>query len=266
MKKLLIFGLVLFCFSKVALASYITLQTSVTTKIEASSLKVLVAVENKGDESAYNVQAEIRALGTKVLAKRASEVAINGRYEAYEELNLDLAKPGEYPLVVVMHYADANQYPFSALTCQTFNYRAQSVPAELFGKLTSDKFWDKGRVFLTLKNLSESDLTLKVLLVGPQELNFPGDKTLALAGKGTAKVNFEVGNFSALSGSTYQIFALAEYDQAGRHQTIITQGTVRLVQESVFLGLKYSYLVALLIGLVLVFIFVQFGLPLLNKK
>jgi len=240
-----------------AFASYITLATTVTARVEGNTLKVLVKVINKGDESAYNVQAEVRALGQKILAKKTSELAVNGQYEAYEEIKVNLTKPGEYPLIVVMHYADANQYPFSALSCQTFNYKTNSLPAEIFGKMEAKKFWKKGSVSLTIKNLSEKELSLKTSLVGPRELNFPAAKELSIAGKGTVKTEFELENFSALSGSTYQVFAISEYDNESLHQTTITPGSVRLIQEKSFGGLTYTQLLLILGVLIIVFVVFQ---------
>lgn len=261
MKKFFVLLAAAVFLTSAAFASYITLKTTVTAKVEGETLKVLVKIINQGDEPAYNVQAEIRAQGKKVLARKMPEVAINGKYEVYEEFKVDLSKPGEYPLVIVMHYADANQYPFSALTCQTFNYQTKSLPAEIFGKMRSKKFWKKGKVSLTLKNLSEKSLALKTSLVGPRELNFPAAKKVNISGKGTSKIDFELENFSALSGSTYQVFALSEYDNDGVHQTTITPGTVRIVQEKSFAGLKYSHLIILLGIMIVLFVLFQMRSP-----
>ncbi len=257
MKRFLLI-LLLCLIASSAFASYISLNTTVTAKVVGNQLKVLVSAVNKGDEAAYNVQAELRAGGKKILAEKVQKLEVNGTYKGYATFNLNLDKAGHYPLVIVMHYADANQYPFSALTIQTFAYKVQDMPKDLFGRMRSTTFWENGRIELTLKNSSNVDIKAKADLVVPKEITVLGGvKDLALAARVSDKVRFELENFSALSGSNYQVYAVSEYDKGNFHYTVITPGMIRIVERKSLLGIDYQYLLVFLIVLVMVFILFQ---------
>lgn len=242
----------------VVFASYITLNTTVTSKVEGNILKVLVKVVNQGDESAYNVQAEVRVGHEKVLASRDNELGVNGVYLAQIKIPLQLKTPGAYPFILTMHYSDANQYPFSALTCQPFYYKAGASPADLFTGLKSVAFWKKGKLALRLKNISQSTLEIRAALIAPRELTVVnGVQLVEVKDKAEQQIVFEMKNFSALDGSTYQVFALAEYDQGGLHCTNITPGTVGIVAEKNLFGLDYKIILAILILLLTAFFSAQ---------
>jgi hypothetical protein len=260
--RISILGFSIFALASAASASYISLQTSVSSKVVGDQLQVSVSVVNKGDESAYNVQAEIRAGGKKLLARKVQELGINRTYRAQAVFDLDYKLPGEYPLVVVMHYADANMYPFSALTCQAFSFKSEAIPAEIFGSIKAATFWKKGQAKLTLKNMATAAIEARTYLVAPRELTAGGETLLVrVPAKSSARVSFGVENFSALSGSTYQVYAISEYEKDGRHLTSISPGMMKIVAAREILGLNYSVIIALLAGLVLVFIAAQFLRP-----
>lgn len=253
----LVFFISLFFYSS-ALASFISLNTTVTAKVVGSQLKVLVSAVNKGDEPAYSVQAELQVGDKKILAEKKEKVEIDGDYKGYAAFNLNLINPGQYPLIVVMHYADANQYPFSALTIPVFNFKAEDVPVEIFGRMRSATFWKEGQLGLTLKNSGNTTINAKTNLVVPQELTVQNNQQdIAIAGRASAHTSFNIENFSALSGSTYQVYAVSEYDKDGRHHTVITPGMIKIVEKRNILGLDYQYLLIFLVILVMVFIIFQ---------
>ena len=70
-------------------------------------------------------------------------------------------------------------------------------------------------------------------------------------------LSFGVKNFSALSGSTYQVFAISEYEKDGFHLTSITPGFIRIAQSRTVLGIDYIYLAGILAVLVVVFAVIQ---------
>ena len=72
-KAVFIFILLTALFSSLAAASYISLATSVNTKYENGVLKLSVGTVNKGDESAYNVQAELKVGEKSVLAEKRND-------------------------------------------------------------------------------------------------------------------------------------------------------------------------------------------------
>ncbi|MFH1347325.1 MAG: hypothetical protein ABIH22_01415 [Candidatus Margulisiibacteriota bacterium] len=249
--------LLLLFLGQAVFASYISLDTTVTSKVEKNELKVLLEAVNKGDESAYNVQAEIRAGDDKFLAQRRPELGIDQTYKAYATFKLGRKKPGQYPLVLVMHYTDANQYPFSAMTCQTYSSQAEDLPSEIFGRIKSKTFWKEGRAKLTLKNMGDSEIAATTYLVVPREITVAGGpQKVTLLPKSQKSLDFPVENFSALSGSNYQIFAIAEYEKQGMHQTSISPGMIRIVEKNFFRDYRV-FIVALVAFLLAAFILLQ---------
>ena len=135
-----------------ASASYISLKTTVNTSVEKDVLKVRVTAVNKGDEGAHNVQAEMRLGKRVILAPKRQELGVDAAYRAAAEFDLKLKAPGQYPMVVIMHYTDANQYSFSALSVPIFVYKEERV-GDVFGQLSSARISEKGSIDLLRKNL-----------------------------------------------------------------------------------------------------------------
>lgn len=247
-----------FVFNVTAFASYISLNTTLSSKVEGRTLKVSVLSVNKGDESAYNVQAEFKAGGKEILAEKRTELPVGASYQAQASIPLSATRLGNYPLTLIMHYTDANQYPFSALTAQTFVYKKEA-PSPLFGQVKSTVFSKEGKLRFKLKNLGDKKIIAKAYLVAPRELTVEEQKLeLAVDPKSEQSAGFTVRNFSALSGSTYQVFAVSEFDDAGVHYANIAPGTIKIVEERGFLGLSQTVIIVILAALVLVFLGAQF--------
>jgi len=250
-----------------ASASYISLNTSLGTKVAERELGVYVSVINKGDEPAHNVQAEIRLAGKKYYGKKVQQLGIDQKYQVMRDLPLKLKRPGNYPLILAMHYTDANQYPFSALTGKTFAYKSAELPSEIFGRMNSATFWKQGQIKLTLRNSSDSEIKTNAYLETPREIAVASPKqTVVISAKSEKVLIFKLTNFSALTGSNYQIFAVTEYNKDGVHQTSITPGMIKIVEKKAIMGIDYNYLVFALVVLVLAVVFYQFVLPLLKRE
>jgi hypothetical protein len=257
MKRLFSVLLLAMLAASTASASYISLNTALSSKVENNTLKVMVSSVNKGDESAFNVQAEIRVGDKTILEEKQSELPIGGKYSAAAQYKIALRKPGTYPLTLIMHYTDANQYPFSALTCQTFVYQKDAV-SPVFGQMRSITFSKDGTLNLTLKNLGDSGIKAKTYLVAPRELTVgEAGGELTIPAKSEQRTSFSVANFSALAGSTYQVFAVSESEDDGLHYTSIAPGTVRIVEANIFANYQF-YFIALIAVLLALFISFQF--------
>ncbi|MBI5078716.1 hypothetical protein HZB08_01670 [Candidatus Saganbacteria bacterium] len=242
-----------------ASASYISLDVTLSSKIEAHNLKVKVRAVNKGDEPAYNVLAELWASGEKLLADRQDELKGYGAYRAEMAIPLSVELPGTYPLILLMHYTDGNGYPFSALTGQTFVYQREEV-SPAFGWLKSSSFTEAGDVYLTLKNLGNRELNSKVYLVLPNELTVNENVvSVRLAPASEQSVKFTVKNFSALPGSAYQALAVAEFEDQNIHFTGVSSGTIKILSSrGTIFGLPPTVVIAILTALILVLFAVQF--------
>lgn len=242
-----------------AVASYISLNTTLASKVENNNLKVMVSVINKGDESAYNVQAEFRFGQKVILAEKKTELPVNSSYQAQATIPIPkMTKPGTYPLVLVMHYTDANQYPFSALTCQTFVFQKEAV-SPLFGQIKPATFSVAGKLHFTVRNFSNEEIKTKTYLVAPRELTVVEENLqLIIPPKSEQSSTFNVKNFSALSGSTYQVFAISEFEDQGLHYTIIAPGTVKIIEDKALWGVNLNLLISILAVLLIIFVAAQF--------
>ncbi len=262
MKKNLVSLLLLPLLALPSLGSYISLNTALSSKYEHGKLQATVSVVNKGDEAACNVQAEFRSGGASVLADKVPQLPVGWTYKTIRNLPLKLTTPGAYPLALVVHYTDANSYPFSSLTLQTFVF-GREAPAPVFGRLSSATFDKEGRLTLKLKNAGARPVAAAVSLVVPAELTADGAALkVSVGARAEASVSFTVKNFSALPGSTYQVYAVTEFDDGGLHYTAIAPGLVKIAAGQKFFGLDSWVYLAGLAVLGLVFVLAQF----LRKK
>jgi len=258
-KRTVFLFLAVILLAQAGFASYISLQTTVKSRVEGNTLTVLISSVNKGDEPAHSVQAEVRLGKRTAMLSKVQELRVNGTYQARTTFPLAYKVPGEYPLVVVMHYADANLYPFSALNCQTFAFRSESRISDLFGKMGSATFWEKGRIRLSLKNMSGDAVQASTYLVVPREISVAQQRVdMLIPAHAGSRADFELENFSALNGSSYQVFAVTEHESGGIHQTAITPGMVRLAQARELFGLSYPAILMIMAALALIFFAAQF--------
>jgi hypothetical protein len=227
--------------------------------LAGDNLRVLVQAVNKGDEPAFNVQAELRVGDRNVLAEKMTELPVNGVYQGTASIPLALKTPGSYPLVLVLHYTDANQYAFSALTAQTFVYRREAAPP-LIGQVRPAAFARNGQIDVSLKNSGDREIAAETSLVVPGELTAPASRQrLTIPPRSEQSATFTLSNFAALAGSTYQLFAVTEFEDGGIHFTSLTPGTVRITAERGFFGLSQGMLTIVLTVLAALFIGAQFS-------
>jgi len=241
-----------------ALASVIKLETSVTSGVESNVLHVIVSAVNRGDEPAHNVQAEIHVGSRSALGDRLNQLPVAGTYRSEFRLPVDLSAPGCYPLVLTMNYADANHYPFSALTAQTFVCGREAIPP-VIGQVENLAFWHDGKLRVTLKNMGDHEIRATTRLIVPHELTVTEEsRELMLRPKGETKSMFMLKNFSALQGSVYQVYVVSEFEDGDLHFTSVAPGTVTLADLPRIFGLRRDAVIAILVVLVAVFIGVQF--------
>ncbi len=239
-------------------ASFISISSNLTVKVQKDQLKIELMAENKGDESAFSAQAEFRIGGKTYLAKKLNELPVGGNYRTEQMVKLAPGKAGVYPLLMVMHYADANQYPFSALSAHTYVYQNEAI-SPVFGQLKSTAFMKEGEISLSLKNLSDKEVKVLTRLESPRELTVEGPViNLMIAPRSESSVSFKVKNFSALAGSTYQVFAVSETEDADLHYTSIAPASIRIKSSDGIMGLTQPVIMILLLVLVVFFIGAQF--------
>jgi hypothetical protein len=264
MRKHLFLNLILACIflpfvAQSSLASRITMNTTVNAIVENGKLEISIATTNKGDESAFSTQAEVKVLGKTILLEKLNELIVDGTYQAKASIPLTGIIPGEYPVVTTIHYADANQYPFSAINCQKFSYKTQGQPAILFGTLRRVTLWEEGDTTLALKNLDANPIDFSLRVAAPNELtivDLPAKNNIKA--KSGIDLPIKIKKFSALSGSSYQIFGIVEFTKDGIHQTSIIPGMAEVLENKTILGIDQKFIYLILAVLILAFIGSQF--------
>lgn len=246
------------CGAQCALAGVISISAAVSTKVEGESLLVTVTVENRGDESAYNAQAEFSVLGQRIQTEKVEQLPVGKPVTFAKEIPLNIGTPGLYPLMTTVFYTDANQYPFSALAPHVFAHGVQGGPADLAGKMDALTLSTRGKLRVTLRNLTGSDVTATVRLVVPRDLAVREEQQeVAVPARAEQALRFAIENFSARGGSAYPVTAVAEYEKDGVHQTALVSGLVKIIERPRVMGLNYSVLAGVLVLLVAAFIAFQ---------
>jgi len=253
-----IYLLVFVICAAIANATYISITTTVKATVSNGTLVVYTNVTNQGDEAAYSVQVIATANGKTQRSKIFDVVGIRQPVTAESTFDVSGLNSGRYPLIIEVDYADANQYPFSALTSQYYII-GENVNSDVIGQMDKIEISKSGKLTLTLKNLGSSQKSLNVNMFLPKELSTgQTSKSLTLAPKSEQKLDFAVQSFSALKGSTYVVFASIEYDEANVHYTTFATSFVGVVEKKGVYGFSTPVIIAILAVLVIAFIVLQF--------
>jgi hypothetical protein len=196
--------------------------------------KTHVKLLNSGDETAFNVQISLITDSFKTDQLYVGNLDPNIPFEG--DLNITKTKeisPGDYPLVVLTDYTDANSYPFSSVSQNYINYKTHTVSrvSGVISELTLSGKESK-KLVLTVRNLDDVTHEVKIKLFVPRELKIDSDKlNLTIKSKEEKTLNFDVSSFSALSGSSYVVLASLEYEQDGLHYSSFAQNIVSIVEK-----------------------------------
>jgi hypothetical protein len=138
MKRLVISLIVFFLFlCNIASASFISLTTSISGIIIENSTQTSVKIINSGDETAYSLQISlILPEGFEADKISIRNLTPNSSFEGI--FNITRKKdliPGKYPAIVLTEYADANGYPFSAISPTSIIYKVNTL-SKVFGSIS----------------------------------------------------------------------------------------------------------------------------------
>jgi len=260
MKRLLL-PLILLLIPYLVLASVISLTTTISTDLMAeNTTKVQVKLLNSGDEPANNVQI---SLISDFQSNPVFVGTLTPNIPFEQEFNISLKEyilPGNYPLVVLVDYSDANAYPFSSVSPSSIVYKTPTV-SKLSSMLSELSLTDKEtkKLTLTVRNLDDISHELDVKLILPRELKVAnGERTISIQSKQEKELSFDVSSFSALPGSSYVILASIEYEHEGLHYSSIGRGMIRITEKPDLIELPSWLPILVIIFLVLIFIYYQF--------
>jgi hypothetical protein len=218
---------VLVGFTSSAAAGTIALSAGIRAQLAGERLAVEVELANAGDQVAEHVQGRIEVAGLLRVGPAHPRLAQDQRLVDRFAFDLAGRSPGDYPIVLQVHYADANAYPFTALATAIFRLGAAPETAVTVRWEPSDfELAGVSSTALELANLSGRHQRARIRVVAPRELRVKPERTsLALAARARSRVPVELANLSALAGSRYPLFAVVEW-QDRRHGCVIAQAWI----------------------------------------
>jgi len=247
------------------LAGTISLTTSVTTDVLSKNQgQIQVSLSNSGNEAAYNVQLSLVTdyfssdpvhVGTLDVNK---PFKTNITFSANQEL-----KEGNYPVVLLTEYTDANGYPFSSVSPVTLTYK-NPYSSRINWNFTIIEISGKKpkNLVLNLKNMDQVSHDINVRLILPNELSSDvGQNNITLGSKEEKTITFKVSNFAGLEGSNYVVLASIEYE-GDHHYSSLASGMVKIIESKDFFRPDKWVIISAIGVLILVFIIYQFK----NKK
>ena len=241
----------LFCCGAPLQASHITMQISATPLVRDNQLHCTVTIINQGNERADSVQIHLDFRGQRHSSDMQPYLNIGESYTTDFAMPVVGLSSGRHPLVVILDYTDTNGYPFTALSSTRF-FIGEDNPPKIHGAIEAIQLVRKERLELRVKNLDDTPREVSMRLILPREISSPRiGNQISLSGSGEQTVRFQLENFSALEGSTYQVFILMEYDDRGKHSCLFTPGTVTIAPSR---DLFSTYKVPILVGVAILFV------------
>ena len=215
-------------YRSITLAGTLTIETKTTVKTEGDLLKGGIKVKNKGNVAAHNIQANVIVLGKQIKTPIKKLLMIDASHTFQFEKMFKGIKKGRYPLSVIVDFHDANQYPFSAVSCSTFFFKEDANP-DLFCVIDNLIMDRKGKLTINLKNRGSRLKDIRSTLILPRELSSPRPQIgFDIESRSQKKVEFNIENFYALSGASYPVFCVLEYDVIDTHCTALCKAVVTI--------------------------------------
>ncbi|MBL7169606.1 MAG: hypothetical protein ISS48_01135 [Candidatus Aenigmarchaeota archaeon] len=262
-----IFLLVVIMVPSLVLAGTISLTTSITTDIlTADQGQIQVILTNSGDEAAYNVQLSLITDYFSSQPVHVGTLEVNKPFKTNISFNtIDELKEGNYPIVLLTEYKDANGYEFSSVSPVTLTHKNSYYSKINISFENLEISGNKAKnLFVKLKNMDQTSHNINVRLALPNELSSDiVNSTVNLDPKMEKTIVFKISNFRGLEGSSYIVFVTTEYED-DYHYSSLARGMVRIVEgKGLNLEGKSSSIlkllpITILIIAILVFILYQF--------
>lgn len=230
----------------IADAGHITIQVDTRTQVAADLVLCSITMVNRGDEAAADVQAHVELAGRQVVSPLLPQLPAAATKSWTARLDGSGLGQGRHPILIKIHYADANGYPFTALA-HAVCVRGSDLEPGLEAGADELALGTKGKARLTLVNPMEAAYSVRVTLALPRELSTTtASRELEIGAQGRERVHFDIENVSALAGSAYQALAFVSYRDKGLETFEVVKVPIRVVGST---GFVKQYRLVLLIAL-----------------
>lgn len=215
-------------------AGKISISIQQRAALQDGKLVVAVTVRNSGDEAAQSVT-PVLYFQDKVVRGQLRP-ALEPETSLEETLSLEVGQlaEGRWPFRLAIDYTDLNQYPFQALEVQAITV-GSPPPAKLAvqGPTLDGGLAGSGRLTVQVKNLSADARTVQLRVQLPEGIEAsPPTQTVELPGWGEKALRIPATNRTALAGSRYPVFAIAEYEDGPIHHAVVGRGMLEIVSEA----------------------------------
>ena len=205
--------------------------------MSASTLHVRLDIRNEGTEAAFRIAPRIEFRGSRFDAEITGTLDPSALHVAHLTISAhDIEQhPGNWPMPVRVQYRDRNGHQFEALHVARLRVGTENAEAsehapalELSGSrmtqaadLTAylDPQWLRSEVRVTFLAPAGVSVTPRDVLVVPRSAS-------------KVAIRAQVKLDDATVGSVLPIFAVAEYDAAGRHETALASSTLEIAAET----------------------------------
>jgi len=228
-----------------AAAKNISITLAPTVEVSAGTFTLRVKIGNAGDEAAQSVTPVLHFGEKETRGQTKQSLGPNESFDQSLSLPIGDLKPGRWPFQLRVDYTDANQYPFQALQVNAVLV-GQPPPAKMTVPLVKpDPLATTSPLHVRLKNLTGTARTVAVSVLVPEGLDVAEPiQPVALAGWEDKPVTAQLVNRSALPGSKYPVYLVAEYDDDAAHQSVIAQSVVEIVAARSFFERQRSFIIA----------------------
>lgn len=282
LKKLLIVLSICFFVVNTASATFIRLDgdSSFTVETEAGASHFVFSgnykISNRGDETAFSVYPSFR-LGTwRWTGDEKSIKAGEGAEWKFEaEVSVQSLVPeqdkefllpikGRHPVFVKRHYQDSRRYDFSAVEItgilieeltEEQNKLVEDPSVKLQTSLDEGSEIIEGKAVLL--NYSEKEIPVRVSYFGADELSVFSDlRSVILKKMSSEEIGFSVKNLQGVSGSSYPVYVLAEWEESGVRNFSASWVMLDIGKNTTY-GLSTCLLSALILAFTLIIIIFQ---------
>jgi len=203
--------------------------------VSADKLMVNLKVGNSGDEAALSVTPSLRFGDQVVRGKGKESLAPNTSFEETLTLPVGSLGEGRWPYRIAVDYTDQNQYPFQALQTQAVIVGSPPPAKVVVPTIKSADIAGSGTITLTVKNLTADPRTARVSVFVPEGLEATDPvREVKLDGWKEQDLTVPITNRTALAGSHYPVFVVAEYEDGAVHQSAVAQGMVSVIEAQSF--------------------------------
>jgi hypothetical protein len=224
-------------------AGTISITISQGVAVSADKLMVNLKVGNSGDEAALSVTPSLRFGDQVVRGKGKESLAPNTSFEETLTLPVGSLGEGRWPYRIAVDYTDQNQYPFQALQTQAINVGSPPPAKVVVPTIKSADIAGSGTLTLTVKNLTADPRTARVSVFVPEGLEATDPiREVKLDGWKEQDLTIPITNRTALAGSRYPVFVVAEYDDGAVHESAVAQGIVSVIEAQSFFSRNTRFL------------------------